>query len=269
MNKLYIFKSEMTASVHVCSDNELAEFTRKHNRITRRNDNIPYQPWSLTCSMEFQREQTAADFRHFLETGAGMEFIRKHISFNPLSELRKLMAVLPKSCRFYLMGGLSLDGHLGKLSRPHDDVDLICWRKDLAIFQKALKKIGYKTRVIYSKKKPKLAILMETDEENPAIEVKIIDVKPDNCFQLNSNAPTPLIYPKKFLGPVMVTLDGLKFPAITLPFMLALNESGKQNLKRIKKENPKLYKLLGYKITNNKNDRQIIRNLLGKSSIKR
>ncbi|OGH66727.1 MAG: hypothetical protein A2983_00575 [Candidatus Magasanikbacteria bacterium RIFCSPLOWO2_01_FULL_40_15] len=126
---------------------------------------------------------------------------------NPLSELKRLLAVLPKSCPIYVMGGFALDGHLGKLTRKHNDVDLICWRKDVNIIKKVLERIGYKVREKYDKNNPKLPILLETDEENPAMDVKIIDEQPNNSFTFHFNTPGQQIFSKKMLGSSQVSLD--------------------------------------------------------------
>ena len=105
------------------------------------------------------------------------------------------------------MGGFALDGHLGKLTRKHNDVDLICWRKDVNIIKKVLERIGYKVREKYDKNNPKLPILLETDEENPAMDVKIIDEQPNNSFTFHFNTPGQQIFSKKMLGSSQVSLD--------------------------------------------------------------
>ena len=70
------------------------------------------------------------------------------------------------------------------------------------------------------------------------------------------------VFPKKILGPIKVTLDGIKFPAVDYQLLDALNKNAGQWFARTKKENPKLYKMLGYKISNYKNDRKLIDGLI-------
>lgn len=262
MKTICILKSELDGSIYVCSDADLESFNRHKNKEISIASAVKIRPWAFVGRFEFHISQAADEFANFLHTDEGRDFADKYLLLNPLSELKKLMAVLPKSCRFYVMGGLALDGHNGCVSRRHDDLDLVCWRKDVNIFRKALKKIGYKVRERYAKEDPHLLRLLETDEESPAIEVKIIDEQSNGCFQFHVNAPGVSIFPKKLLGPRYVSLEGLKFPAITLPLIAKLNELNRQNLKRIKKENPQLYKVLGYKIDNVESDGKIIKKLL-------
>lgn len=264
MKTIYIFKAEMDNSIHVCNDTDFGAFNRKQNKEISISPKLKIKPWELVCHFVFQREQSATDFEQYLKTKAGFEFANMHFFLNPLSELKKLLAILPKSTEFYVMGGLALDGHFGKISRRHDDLDLICWRKDIRIFKKALIQIGYKIRENYSEENSKLLRLIETDEEQPAIEVKIIDELPDNCFQFHAKGTFNQIFPKKLLGPKKVLLDGLKFPAISIQLIADLNNLNRQNLKKIKKENPKLYKVLGYKIDNIKKDHSLIKKLMSK-----
>jgi len=250
--------SEMDNSTMICNSDNLDKFNQSKNKTIKVSQQLQIKPWSLLGQFEFQRKQTAHKFEQFLKTKDGLEFIDKHVFFNPLSELKKLLVVLPKSCELYVMGGFALDGHLGKLTRKHNDIDLICWRKDVNIFKNALKQIGYKVRETYDKDNPKLPIILETDEENPAIEVKIIDEQPNNSFIFHFNTPGQQIFPKKMLGPVQVSLDGIKMPVIKLELIAELVKIGTQVLKKIKKENPKLYKVLGSKIINNKKDLELI-----------
>jgi len=264
MKTIYIYKSEMNNAIHVCSDDNLDEFNKKRNKEITVSSELKIKPWEQICHFVFKRAQSANNFEQFLKTENGSKFIDEQILPNPLTELKKLLKTLPKTCEFYVMGGLALDGHLGKISRVHNDVDLICWRKDVSIFRKALGKIGYKVREHCIKDRPNLPRLLETDEEYPMIEVKIIDEQPNNYFQFHINCPGEQIYKKKLLGPKQVSLNGLKFPAISLELIDVLSELNRQNLKNIKKENPKLYKVLENKIDNAKSDGKIIKQLLNK-----
>ena len=128
MKTIYVFMSEMDNSTLICNSDNLDKFNQSKNKTIKVSPQLQIKPWSLIGQFEFQREQTANEFEQFLKTKNGIEFIDKHIFFNPLTELKKLLAVLPKSSQLYVMGGFSLDGHLGKFTRKHNDVDVICWR---------------------------------------------------------------------------------------------------------------------------------------------
>jgi len=262
MKTIYVFMSEMDNSTMICNSDNLGQFNKSRNKTIKVSPQLQIKPWSLLGQFDFQRDQTANNFEQFLKTKDGLEFIDKHVFFNPLFEFKKLLTVLPKSSQLYVMGGFALDGHLGKLTRKHNDIDVICWRKDVNIIKKALERIGYKVREKHDKDNHKLPILLETDEENPAIEVKIIDEQPNNSFRFHFNTPGQQIFPQKMLGPVQVSLEGIKFPVIRLELIAELVKIGTQVLKRIKKENPKLYKVLGSKIINNKKDLELIDKLM-------
>lgn len=264
MKTIYVFMSEMDNSTMICNSDNLDKFNQSKNKTIKVSPQFQIKPYSLLAQFEFQRKQTANEFEQFLKTKNGIEFINKQIFFNPLAELKKLLAVLPKSSQLYVIGGFSLDGHLGKLTRKHNDVDVICWRKDVNIVKKAIKKIGYKVREIYDKDNPKLSILLETDEENPAIEVKIIDEQPNNNFKFHFNTPDQQIFPKEMLGPIQVSIENIKFPTVSLELTAELVKIGARVLKRIKKGNPNLYKVLGAKIVNSKKDLKLIDKLMRK-----
>ncbi|TFB15016.1 hypothetical protein E3U55_12225 [Filobacillus milosensis] len=44
---------------------------------------------------------------------------------------------------FWLRGGWAIDFLLGKITRPHDDIDLVTWIHNRERLEKALKKAGY------------------------------------------------------------------------------------------------------------------------------
>lgn len=259
---IYIIKSEKDNSFFVGNTIDLDKCIKNHNlgRVIPSKNKLP---WTLVSHFVFEREQPAYEFEKYLQSKQGTTFISKYFVLNPLFELKKLLLVIPKSVKVYVMGGLALDGHLGTLSRIHDDVDLICWRKDIKFVKKALKKLGYKIKENYFKDNSKIPYRFETDEENSAISFNIIDEELDNSFKIAFKS-IPQTFPKKFLGPVNVLLDEVKFPAVSVDLLDFLNKKASKNLKQIKKENPKLYNMLSSKIDNNKNDRRLINKLIKK-----
>jgi len=184
---------------------------------------------------------------------------------NPLSELNKLLKVLHKSCFVYVMGGLALDGHFGSISRKHDDADLICWRKDVNIVQDALKDIGYKVDVNTFPEEPNLPYRFETTDDNHIISFNIIDEGPNDTFIMSFYHFPKQVFPKKFLGPINVSLDGINFSAVDHELLDKLNENAGEYLNRLKKDDPDLYNRLGYKIDNYFHDRKLLDQLSKKA----
>jgi len=261
MKTICILKSETDNSIYADRTSDPDKCLSDHNsgRVLATKKKAP---WVLTCKLAFDREQSAYEFEKFLKTKSGIDFANKHFLFNPLLELNRFLKTLPRSCKVFVMGGLALDGHCGSVSRRHDDADLICWRKDVKIVKETFKKMGYKIKENYFVDQPKVAYRFETDEENSAISFNIIDERPNKSFEISLGKALHQVFPKKFLGPIKVTLDGIKFPAVDYQLLDALNKNAGQWFARTKKENPKLYKMLGYKISNYKNDRKLIDRLM-------
>lgn len=61
---------------------------------------------------------------------------------NLLSEISKISATM--GIEFWLRGGWAIDFLLGKVTRPHDDIDLITWIKYRDQLESALIEAGYK-----------------------------------------------------------------------------------------------------------------------------
>ncbi|MET3941832.1 hypothetical protein ABIC22_004644 [Paenibacillus sp. PvP094] len=58
-----------------------------------------------------------------------------------LSEISIICAAI--ECRFWLRGGWAIDFLLGKVTRSHDDIDLITWIQNREELERALAKAGY------------------------------------------------------------------------------------------------------------------------------
>jgi hypothetical protein len=260
MKTIHVLISEMDSSFHACSSKaELDRFEKTRNKPIRVSPQLTIKPWSPLCNIEFPRERSVDHFNDFLHTKSGIEFANRHLCFNPLYELKKLLALLPKSVRVYVLGGLALDGYLGAYTRPHNDADLICWRKDIQTIRRALKKLGYGIKEHCFDDDPKRPYMLETDEDNPTISFFVIDKAPNSSFRFKRD-----VLPEKYLGHDKVNLEGVEFAPVGLPFLHYLNTEGAKSLRRIKQNNPKLYSGLGVKIANNRNDRKMIKRLLSR-----
>lgn len=185
---------------------------------------------------------------------------------NPLVELDKLLKVLPKPCLVYVMGGLALDGHYGCVSRKHDDADLICWRKDVNLVQDALKSLGYKADVNTFPDEPNLPYRFETNDDDHMISFNIIDEEQNDTFVMSFYHFPKQVFPKKFLGPISVSLNGINFSAVKYELLDKLNKNAGEYFNRLKKDDLDLYNRLGYKIDNYNHDRKLLDQLIEKSS---
>lgn len=261
MHKVFIYGSEMDgSSMHVCGDDDVSRFERK-NKPIRPTKQISLKPWHLACTMEFDRPQQAGRFMDFLGTLEGREFANRYIFVNPLAELKRLLDVLPESCPVYVIGGWSVDGHVGRVTRRHNDVDLMCWRKDLATVKEGLKKIGYKVREKRDADGSGPVRMIETDEENPVISFFVIDEVPGKGFRLVTNK-VDRTFPMTYLRPKKARLYGVEFAAVSLRLVDFLSREGRKTLKAIKKSNPGLYKAIGQKVANSRHDRALLNGLI-------
>lgn len=178
-----------------------------------------------------------------------------------LAELKKLLKILPESSPIYVIGGLALDGHFGKITRRHDDVDLICWRKDLPTVTRALNKIGYNIKTYTLKEEPKFEYYITTTDKRNIITINVIDKKPNNKFEISYTHFPHKLYPVKLLGPYVVRLRDVIFTAVSFKLLKKLNNNRTKFLTKLKKSDPKLYKRLGYKVDNYFHDVKLINKL--------
>lgn len=58
-----------------------------------------------------------------------------------LSEISTICATI--ECKFWLRGGWAIDFLLAKVTRPHDDIDLIAWIQNREQLERGLAKAGY------------------------------------------------------------------------------------------------------------------------------
>lgn len=260
MKIVYVLASTIDDKILVNSTNNLKRALKPYQK-KKKVGQIEINLWDQLCQIEFKDDKRAENFKDFLQSDAGQEFIITHLARNPLPELKKLISVLPKSVPYYIIGGLAIDGYMGKLTRMHNDADLMCWRKDLKSVEKALDKIGYKVNFHYFKDNHKKAYYIETKEENPIISFLIMDELPKNKFEISLGKMTHQVFPKSYLGSKKVKINNLEFPVVKLELIDFLNKKTKANLYKIKKDNPSLFNILGTKVINNKHDRQLLNQL--------
>lgn len=178
-----------------------------------------------------------------------------------LSVLKEFLIKIPSTSKVYIFGGLAVDGHRGKITRDHDDIDLICWRKDVKTVQKIIRKMGYGIKTSHHPENPKLVYSFVSTDKKNLITFQIIDKKPNNSFEINFWHFPHQILPTKLLGPAYLTLEKTTFPAVTTKLLYKFNKNAGKYFKKIKKTNPKLYNELGYKLDNYFHDLKIIKKL--------
>lgn len=145
-----------------------------------------------------------------------------------IKKINTLSQVLRKKCFFAVFGGFAIDAYSGKLTRPHDDVDLICWRSDIKKIRLVLKKMGYKTKLHKHHLEKKLVYKMGTSDKT--ISFQIADLVDIETFEINFWHYTHLRFPLKYLDARWKNLGGVSFPVV-----------GRQMLADLKKKQIMLY----------------------------
>ena len=75
---VYLLQSVNYALQHyVGLSNNLKERLKDHNGGKSKHT-AKYKPWNLICYFAFKKERTAKEFEHYLKTGSGRAFLKKH-----------------------------------------------------------------------------------------------------------------------------------------------------------------------------------------------
>lgn len=181
-----------------------------------------------------------------------------------LGLLKKFLKKTPPPCQIYVFGGLALDGHHGGITRDHDDIDLICWRKDTETMQSIIEKMGYGVKTSpCPKNSEKICSFVSNDKRN-LITFQIIEEMPNDMFEINFTHFPQQIYPIKLLGPINLTLEGIIFPGVTKKLLKIFNKNAGEYLNNLKANNSKLYNKLSYKLDNYYHDVELINNFYSK-----
>jgi predicted GIY-YIG superfamily endonuclease len=77
MTYVYILKSEQGDHYYVGMTCDLAARLEKHNKGDCSHTS-KFRPWRIETTVVFRDEQKAAAFEHYLKSGSGREFARRH-----------------------------------------------------------------------------------------------------------------------------------------------------------------------------------------------
>ncbi|HJN84717.1 MAG TPA: hypothetical protein QF873_00165 [Patescibacteria group bacterium] len=158
-----------------------------------------------------------------------------------LKVLNIFLNALPGNTQVFVFGGFSVDGHHGKLTRNHSDVDLICWRKDVDDVCSTLEDIGYLTEVFPHPQDSKLIYKINSTDDDKTFGIQIIDEAPDSQFQISFWHFLKQLYQVDLLGPVNVSLDGTKFPSVSVEFTRLLKEQECAFYEKLRTQDPTRY----------------------------
>jgi Aminoglycoside-2''-adenylyltransferase len=83
-----------------------------------------------------------------------------------IGELRAVLA--EERVRFWLRGGWALDFHVGRVTRAHEDIDVVTWERHRSRLEAALERAGFvatpspnpSTQLIFTKRDEELSVLL-------------------------------------------------------------------------------------------------------------
>ncbi len=123
----------------------------------------------------------------------------------------------------WFFGGWAVDLWVGRLTRPHEDIDVMVWRHDEALVHKALERAGWKH-------KPSPEDQVGTIHARDGYELQLTFVVPSPEGGVIVPIPgRPIVLSSGPLAFVRRELDGVAVPVLTLEMMLALKATPRPN----------------------------------------
>lgn len=139
-----------------------------------------------------------------------------------LKRILELNNVLQGKCYYAVFGGFAVDGYYGQISRFHEDIDLVCWRKDVPIIRKELKKMGYKTKMFNHPQEKTLIYKLCSMDKNKTYSFQIIDKAGKTNFEISFWAHAHLKFPIKYLLVQWKKINNIEFPVVSKQMLIEL-----------------------------------------------
>ncbi|PIS42037.1 MAG: hypothetical protein COT24_05595 [Candidatus Kerfeldbacteria bacterium CG08_land_8_20_14_0_20_40_16] len=136
-----------------------------------------------------------------------------------LKELEVISKILENSSIFYsVMGGFAVDGHMGSLTRDHDDLDMLCYRKEVDSIKGLLGEQGFQ----FSEQcLPDESVPYKFCNQEKTLTFHIIK-KINGNFDIAFWNPRHLQYPCPLLARKKVVIDSVGFYAVNKEFLIDL-----------------------------------------------
>lgn len=159
-----------------------------------------------------------------------------------LLKLSKFVKAVDSSFFYTVMGGISIDGYYGKLTRNHHDVDFLIFREDLEKAEAILDKLGYKHKRFTHPDDSNLEYKMQTGNENHIFSFQVIDRVGKNDFEISFYRDLQMKFPISLIRPASwLKLEGVKFPAVSKILLLKLKKNEAKFYENLKKEDLEKY----------------------------
>lgn len=173
------------------------------------------------------------------------KFSELHKQFKRNREIFSLLSKLIKELKdktfFAVFGGFAIDAYHGEQTRFHEDVDMICWRKDIETVQKALKSVGCDSEIISHHKETELEYIIKTTDKYKTFSFQIADPVDDQSFEISFWPYTHLKFPNSYLDIKWKELEGVRFPVVAKQILIGLKKKHIELCEKTKKENEEKY----------------------------
>lgn len=160
-------------------------------------------------------------------------------TYENLGKLSAINKELETRCFYLVFGGFAIDGILGKFTRPHKDIDLLCFRRDIEMIKDVLKIVGFEMIEVAHHKDAELIYKLVSSDKTCTCH--ILDEVLDNCFEISFYHFFRQRLPLYLLALQSVTLHNIMYPIPTKEFLHLLKEQENTLLSEIKKNKPEKY----------------------------
>lgn len=162
-------------------------------------------------------------------------------TYKNLERLSFINKELETKCFYLVFGGFAIDGIFGKFTRPHKDIDLLCFRRDVETIKDGLEKSGFEMAEVVHPKEPLLIYKLVSTDTQKSCTCHILDEVLDNCFEISFYHFLRQRFPLYLIAAQSVTLHNITFPVPTKEFLYLLKEQENALLNKIHKSNPEKY----------------------------
>jgi predicted nucleotidyltransferase len=143
----------------------------------------------------------------------------------PFNSFKKTLLILAESnVSFYIFGGFSIDGLVGKITRPHGDIDIFAWKKDKENIINILKNKDY---CIVEE-----GVIITFSKEEVKGDILFIEER-DNLIYLYGNKATCTIPKAIFEKSLYGNIQGFSFPMMPLEWTYAFLQYSCEHDKKI------------------------------------
>lgn len=181
-------------------------------------------------------------------------------TYENLERLSAINKELEAKCFYLVFGGFAIDGILGKFTRLHKDIDLLCFRRDIETVKDGLKNVGFEMVEVAHHKDAELIYKLVSSDKTCTCH--ILDEVLNNCFEISFYHFLRQRFPLYLLALQSSTLHNIMYPIPTKEFLYLLKEQENTLMNEIKKNNPGKYSKWGKRHKSIKRDLKLLKAIL-------